>query len=369
MSFHSVIEYYRNFDVEGFFDAVTPDSVKHAVESEHPGPLEFLTLLSPTAAYLLESMACKAHRLTVQHFGRTVQLFIPLYISNYCKNECVYCGFNSAHPIERSRLSLGEIEAEARAIARTGMRPLLVLTGEARQITPPDYLESAIRILGNRFASVSIEMFPMNQDEYESLIRCGADGLTLYQETYDPDIYRRIHGTGPKADYDFRLTAPDRGARAGFRAVNIGALLGLGESRRETFFLGLHAAYLLDRYPAVEVGISLPRINPAEGGYRPAHPVNDRLLVQFMLAWRIFLPRVGITVSTRERAVFRDRLIKLGATRFSAGSRTGVGGYRTQDPPRACQFEISDLRDVDQFISAVEHQGYQPVYKDWDRIA
>ncbi|MFZ1983179.1 MAG: 2-iminoacetate synthase ThiH, partial [Desulfatitalea sp.] len=190
-----------------------------------------------------------------------------------------------------------------------------------------------------------------------------------YQEVYDPAIYREVHLAGPKTDYRFRLDAPERGARAGFRAVNIGALLGLGEKRREVFFTGLHARYLDDRYLETEIGVSLPRFNPAEGEFQPRHPAGDREFVQFLLALRLFLPRAGITVSTRECAVFRDRLMHLGATRFSAGSCTGVGGYAQPDQRKTPQFEISDTRDVDQVVRAIVAQGYQPVYKDWDLIA
>ncbi|MFZ1985053.1 MAG: 2-iminoacetate synthase ThiH [Desulfatitalea sp.] len=369
MSFYAIMEKYEDFDFAAFFAQVGAPDVERVLVKETLEALDFLTLLSPAAARFLEPMAQKARRLTVQYFGRTIQLFIPLYIANYCVNQCAYCGFNRSHAIERRKLSLAEIEAEARAIAATGMRHLLVLTGEAREVTPMDYIEAAIRLLKKYFASVSIEMFPMQEADYHRLKAAGADGLTLYQEVYDPAIYREVHLAGPKTDYRFRLDAPERGARAGFRAVNIGALLGLGEKRREVFFTGLHAGYLDDRYLETEIGVSLPRFNPAEGDFQPRHPADDREFVQFLLALRLFLPRAGITVSTRERAAFRDRLMHLGATRFSAGSCTGVGGYAQPDQRQTPQFEISDTRDVNQVVQAIMAQGYQPVYKDWDLIA
>jgi 2-iminoacetate synthase len=369
MSFYDIIERYRDFDFDGFFEQVTPAAVERALQKDRPGDLDFLALLSPRAAGYLEPMARKAWQSTVQHFGRTIQLFIPLYIANYCENQCVYCGFNRTHAIERRKLTLGEIADEARAIARTGMRHILVLTGEAREVTPMDYLEAAMRLLKETFASVAIEMFPMGEPEYRRMKHAGVDGLTLYQEVYDREVYTRVHRAGPKSDYSYRLEAPERGARAGFRAVNVGALIGLGEKRREVFFAGLHARYLDDRYLETEIGLSLPRINPAEGGYRPPHPAGDRDFVQFLLALRLFLPRCGLTVSTRERAAFRDRLIPLGVTRLSAGSCTGVGGYASPAQAKAPQFEIADHRGVEQVARAVAAQGYQPVYKDWDLIA
>jgi 2-iminoacetate synthase len=369
MSFYTTIEAYRAFDFDAFFQRVAADDVNRALNREKLDPLDFLALLSPAAMGFLEPMAQKAQRLTVQYFGRTIQLFIPLYIANHCANQCAYCGFSRANRIERRKLTLAEIEAEAVAIAATGMRHLLMLTGEAREATPMDYIEAAVRLLKKYFASVSIEMFPMREEEYRRLKEAGVDGLTLYQETYDREIYRAVHLAGPKTDYRFRLDATERGARAGFRAVNIGALIGLGEKRREAFFTGLHARYLEDRFLGTEIGVSLPRFNPAEGNFQPGDPAGDREFVQFLLALRLFLPRSGITVSTRERAAFRDRLMHLGATRFSAGSCTGVGGYARPERRDTPQFEISDTRNVAEVAQAIVAQGYQPVYKDWDCIA
>ena len=367
-SFIDIVEKYDGFDFDDFFARVAKKDVKNVLEKEKLGARDFLCLLSPKAAAFLEPMAQKAQRLTVQYFGRTIQLFIPLYISNYCSNQCLYCGFNRTHAIDRSKLTLEEIETEARAIARTGMQHLLLLTGEAHETTSMDYIEAAVRLLKNYFASVSIEVFPMDEANYRRLKIAGVDGLTLYQEVYDRNTYRQVHLAGRKTDYRYRLDAPERGARAGFRSVSIGPLVGLGEKRREVFMCGLHARYLDDRFLKTEIGLSLPRLNPAEGGYQPAHPADDRTFVQFMTALRLFLPRAAMTVSTRESARFRDRLIRLGATRFSAGSCTGVGGYANPVARKATQFEISDQRSVAQVARAIAAQGYQPVYKDWDLI-
>lgn len=368
MSFYRKIEQYRDFDFQGFFCSVTAQDIEQILGKDKLGELDFLALLSGPAGEYLEPMARKARQLTIQFFGRTIQLYIPLYISNYCTNECLYCGFNRVHGIQRKKLTLEEIEAEAKAISASGMQHLLLLTGEAKTITPMDYLEASVRVLKRYFASVSIEIFPMDQSDYRCLKQAGVDGLTLYQEVYNEQTYGSVHLAGKKTDYRYRLDAPERGARAGFRSVNIGPLLGLGEKRRETFFAGLHAKYLDDLFLETEIGLSLPRINPAEGAYEPDDMVDDRNFVQFLTALRLFLPRCGIAISTRERAGFRDRLMHLGPTRFSAGSCTGVGGYVENEQKGSPQFEITDGRSVDEVVAAIRTEGYQPVYKDWDMI-
>lgn len=368
MSFYNELKRYKGFDFTSFFERVTPEQVEAALAREKLSEKDFLALLSPAASNYLEAMARKAHILTEQYFGRTIQLFIPLYISNFCANECIYCGFHRGNNISRKKLSLAEIEVEAKAIAATGMRHILLLTGEAPGVTPIDYLEDAVRLLKKYFASVAIEIFPMDTDDYSRLQKAGVDGLTLYQEVYDADRYALVHKAGKKTDFRYRLDAPERGARAGFRMVNVGPLLGLGEVRSEVFFCGLHAKYLDDTFLQTEIGLSLPRMNPAEGNYQPEFKADDRTFVQFMTALRCFLPRAGITVSTRESAAFRDNLIRLGVTRFSAGSCTGVGGYGEGQDTGTPQFEITDERGVEEVVQAIRNAGYQPVYKDWDMI-
>ncbi|MEK6202231.1 MAG: 2-iminoacetate synthase ThiH [Desulfobulbaceae bacterium] len=368
MSFYTIIEQYRDFDFQQFFAGVTPEQVEAALAADRLSEQDFLTLLSPAAIDFLEPMARKAHDLTVQYFGRTIGLYIPLYISNFCSNECVYCGFHRGNKIKRKKLSLAEIEIEAKAIAVTGMRHLLLLTGEAPAVTSIDYLEDAVQLLKGYFSSVSIEIFPLDVEEYHRLKIAGVDGLTVYQEAYDEARYGLVHKAGRKTDYRYRLDAPERGAQAGLRMVNIGPLIGLGEPRSELFFSGLHARYLEATYLETEVSLSLPRMNPAEGDYSPEFVADDTTFVQFMTALRCFLPRAGINVSTRERAAFRDNLIRLGTTRFSAGSCTGVGGYTEQEETGTPQFEITDERSVDEVVQAIRTAGYQPVYKDWDMI-
>jgi 2-iminoacetate synthase len=295
-------------------------------------------------------------------------MFIPLYLANHCNNQCAYCGFNHSNEIPRRKLSLEEIEAEARAIASTGMQHVLMLTGEAPRITPMDYLVEAAHRLKRHFASVAIEIYPLAVADYLQLNAAGVDGVTVFQETYDRAVYRRVHLGGKKRDFQWRLDAPERAAQGSMRLVNIGALLGLAEPRRDIFMTGLHARYLEDNYLNTEVALSLPRFNAAEGDFLPDYRVDDRCFVQFMTALRIFLPRAGITISTRESAAFRNRILPLGATRYSAGSSTGVGGYADLSEQRTPQFEVTDGRSVAAVAQAIAECNYQPVFKDWDRI-
>lgn len=368
MSFYELLLQYKNFSFDHFFEKVCDDDIHKVLEKATLKPIDFLTLLSPKAADHLEAMAQRAHRETVQYFGKTVQIFTPLYISNYCSNQCSYCGFNRDNSIVRKKLTFEEIEREAEIISQTGMKHILLLTGEAQTVTPIDYLVETVRRLKNYFASVAIEIFPMEEDEYRLLEQAGVDGLTIFQEVYDEDIYRQVHLGGRKKDYHFRLNAPEKGANAGFRVINIGALLGIGEKRSEFFFTGLHGAYLENRFLDTEIAVSLPRFNPAECDFTPDYPVDDKTFVQFLMALRLFLPRAGITISTRENAKMRDNLLKLGATRFSAGVCTSVGGYSKPDAADTPQFEITDQRSVKEVADAITAMGYQPVFKDWDDI-
>ena len=369
MSFYNVIKEYDGFDFPAFFASIQGRDIERILNKETLSSHDFLMLLSDKASEYLEPMARKAQQLTVQYFGRTIQLFIPLYISNYCSNECTYCGFNLKNSIKRRKLNIEEIEKEAREIAKTGIQHILLLTGEAKEVTPVPYLVEAVRCLKRHFASVSIEIFPMDEEDYRQLKEAGVDGLTLYQEVYNQQMYKSVHLSGQKSDYGYRLDGPERGAKAGFRVVNLGSLLGLGEMRSEAFFTGLHGRYIDDKYLETEVAFSLPRFNPAEGDFSPANVVDDKTFVQFLCAFRLFLPRAGISVSTRESAAFRDNIIALGATRFSAGSCTGVGGYADDDQSQTPQFEITDERSVEEVAAAIVKHGYQPVYKDWDLIA
>lgn len=364
MTFYDELSRLQNLDLPGILNSVTLSRVEGALARSNLEALDFLTLLSPPATSLLEDMAQLAHRTSLRHFGRTILLYTPLYLANYCDNYCLYCGFSASHQIERRCLTPREVELEARAIARTGLQHLLVLTGESRRYSPVSYIKDCISTLRNYFSSISIEIYPLSADEYSELISTGVDGLTIYQEVYDREIYRQVHPRGAKSNYQFRLEAPERAGEAGIRTVNIGALLGLNNWRVEVFWTGVHAAYLQDKFPEIEFSVSFPRLRPQFGGYQAGFPVTDRDLVQSIVALRLFLPRAGITISTRECAQLRDNLIRLGITRMSAGSSTAIGGH-TDARDGIGQFEISDTRSVDEVREAISSFGYKPVLKDW----
>ena len=367
MSFYELYLKYKDFNPEYPKTQEGNQDVARILRQQTLKTSDFFTLLSPAAEPYLERIAQKAHQLTVHQFGRTILLYTPLYLSNFCNNECLYCGFNSKNKIERKQLTLEEVEKEAKAIAETGLKHILILTGDARKTADLPYLKSCIKILAEYFTSIAIEIYALDEQEYGELIEAGVDTLTIYQETYNETLYGKLHVKGPKKDYRFRLDAPERACKATMRAVNIGALLGLDEWRREAFLTGLHAHYLQDRYPDVEVSISLPRLRPHAGDYQPRCRVSDKNLVQIMLAFRLFMPRAGITISTREAAIFRDNIIRLGVTKMSAGSSTKVGGH-TFAKEETGQFDISDERTVAEMRTYIQKLGYQPVFKDWQPI-
>ena len=352
----------------------TRGDVIHALGQESLSPENFLALLSPAAEPLLEAMAQKAQSLTLRHFGRSIQLFTPLYLANFCTNRCVYCGFNAKKNIARHQLSLEEVEAEAKAIAASGLRRILALTGDAPTRTGAAYLASCTAILARHFSSVGIEVPSMHTEEYRMVVEAGVDSMTMFQETYNETLYEQLHPAGPKRDFAFRLDAPQRAVEGGIRAVNLGALLGLDDWRRDIFCTAMHGRFLLHRYPHLELSVSLPRLRPC--GETPQHGpelafqpqgVDDRQLVQALTALRCFLPQVGITLSTREPAALRDCLIPLGITRISAGVSTAVGGHaaRADDTDNTPQFDISDPRSVADMTAALNTLGYQPVFTDW----
>ncbi len=373
MGFYEIYSKIKDTDFDNLLQGITGQQVDRVIGADTVSENGFLALLSPAAGKRLEPMAQKAHNLTVRNFGRVITLYTPMYLSDFCTNECVYCGFNTKNPMRRRTLTIEEVEREGRLIAGTGLRHLLILTGEAPHQAPVEYLAECTRRLRKYFSSVSIEVYPMETAGYRALVAAGVDGMTVYQEVYDPAIYDRLHIKGPKKNYLFRLDAPERACQAGMRTVNLGALLGLADWRREVFALGLHARYLQDKYPDTEISVSFPRIRPAAGQFRPAVEVTDRELVQMILAIRFFLPRAGITISTRERPELRDNLIRLGVTKMSAGSCTEVGGRldgegherQSDGDGHEGQFEISDTRSVAEMKAAILQHGYQPVSKDW----
>lgn len=367
MGYYEICSKYKNFEWEKAFGAISEGDVEKAIASEDAGVKGFMALLSPAAQTLLEKTAMRSHEITLRYFGRTIQLYTPMYLSNYCDNSCVYCAFNTNNKIERRALTLKEVREEACSIASTGLKTILILTGESRQMSPISYIKDCVRVLKEYFSSISIEIYPLTETEYSLLISAGVDGLTIYQEVYEEDIYNRMHPSGPKSGYRFRLDAPERGAKSGMRSVNIGALLGLGEWRKEAFFLGLHAKYLQDKFPDAEIGVSIPRVRRQPGGFKAPYAVSDKNIVQIIVSLRLFLPRIGITVSTRESASFRENLVPLGITKMSAGSTTRVGGRigTREEREGAEQFEILDKRSVEEIERMLESKNYQPVLKDW----
>lgn len=350
---------------EALAASVDSDAVLAALDRRTLRPEDFLVLLTPPAQEHLEAMARRAHEETLRCFGRAVNLFTPLYLSDHCTNQCRYCGFNARNKQPRRHLGVDEAEAEARAIAATGLEHILLLTGDARHIASPEYIASVAARIKPLFASIGIEVYSMTEEEYRLLIRHGVDSMTMFQETYNPELYAWLHPAGPKRDYAFRLDAPGRAAAAEMRSVGIGALLGLDVFLHDAFCTGLHAWWLQRTFPGVDISVSVPRMCPHEGQFDVPHAVDDRRFVQYVTALRCFLPRAGITVSSRESAFMRDHLIALGATRVSAGVSTAVGG-RVTDDQNTGQFEITDRRSVDEMIAALSANGYQAVFKDWE---
>ncbi len=329
-------------------------------------PEDFLVLLSPAAQELLEEVAQRAHQLSLRHFGRQVSIFTPLYVSDVCTNQCRYCGFNARNKQKRRHLDETEAEAEALAIARQGFQHILLLTGDARHLSSPEYLAGIVRRIRGRFASIGIEVYALSEAEYAFLIEAGVDSMTMFQETYNPELYAWLHPAGPKRDYSFRLSAPERAARAGIRSLGLGALLGLENFAQDAFATGLHAWWLQRQFPGVEISLSIPRICAHEGSFTVQHGVTDRELALYVCALRCFLPKAGITCSSRESAWMRNNLIPLGVTRVSAGVSTAVGGRATANLHNPGQFEINDSRSLAQMSSDLAGLGYQAILKDWE---
>jgi len=364
MSFYNVVESYKSKDLLERVKGVTADDVLRVLSKSTINEEDFLVLLSEQAGEHLELMAKKARDEHLKHFGRAVVLYTPMYISNYCTNRCSYCGFNIDNKIHRKKLTMDEIRRESQFIGETGLKHVLMLTGESEKATPLSYLSEATKILKEQFQSVAIEIFPMDVSAYSELIKDGVDGLAIYQETYNEAIYKQVHLGGPKRDYLYRLDAPERGCKAGMRSVSIGALLGLDDWRREVFMMGLHGKYLIDHYPDVEYSFSFPRIKPCEGLVAAYQGISDRHFVQIITALKLFLPYFGTNISTREDYDFRKNMLNIGISKMSAGVSTSVGGH-SSDEESTEQFEISDKSDVGTVENMIIESGYQPVYKDW----
>ncbi len=356
---------------------------------------DFATLLSPAAGELLEPLCARSQALTRQRFGKVIRLFAPLYLSNECVNNCAYCGFSRDNAIFRVTLSVEEVRREARALAAQGFRNILLVAGEHPKFVSNGYLADCVRALHETIPSLSLEIGPMETADYRPLVAAGAEGLVVYQETYDREIYGRMHTLGPKRDFNWRLECPERAYAAGFRRLGIGALHGLADWRTEALATAAHAAYLSRHCWKAQVTVSLPRLRPCAGDFQPLTHLGDRELVQLIAAFRLFMPDVGLVLSTREPAALRDGLLPLGITHASAGSHTEPGGYtgagkdsihqtvrgrivalaadageRVLATGRATnatgQFEIADDRSPEEVAALIRRLGYEPVWKDWD---
>lgn len=371
-----------------------PAQVEAALQNPRRGLADFARLISPAALDLSEKLGSASQRLTQQRFGRVIRLFAPLYLSNECINRCLYCGFSRDNPILRVTLSVDEVVAEARALGHAGFRNILLVAGEHPRFVTGDYLERCLEQLRLEIPSLSLEIGPLDVAAYRRLVAAGAEGLVVYQETYDPEVYAQLHTAGPKKDYGWRLETPERAYAAGFRRLGIGALLGLSEWRREALALAAHCEFLLRNCWRSQLTISLPRLRPSSGAFKPLTVVTDQEYRQLICAFRLVFPDVGIVLSTREPADLRDALVTLGVTMMSAGSHTEPGGYtgagagrvhRTrkgkmielvpplpevgnpeEQPGATEQFTIADERSPAAVAEVIRQLGYEPVWKDWD---
>ena len=347
------------------YNRYTAADVRQALDADHRTPEDFAALLSPAAAPFLEEMAQKAQLETRKHFGNSVYLFTPLYISNYCENYCVYCGFNCHNKIRRAKLDMEGIRKEMEAIAQTGLEEILILTGESRKMSDVDYIADACRIAREYFKMVGVEVYPMNSDEYRKLREAGADYVTVFQETYNPEKYGKLHLGGHKRVFPYRVNAQERALMGGMRGVAFAALLGLDDFRKDAFATGMHAWLIQRKYPHAEISFSCPRLRPIINNDKiNPKDVHEPQLLQVMTAYRLFMPFAGMTISTRECARFRDHVIGLAATKISAGVSTGIGSHAGEEEGDD-QFEISDTRNVEQVLEGIRSQGLQPVMNDY----
>ena len=341
--------------------------VQIALAADAPDEASLAALLSPAAAEFLEPMAARAQALTRRHFGRTIQLYIPLYLSSYCSGGCAYCGFAADRKTERHALPFDAVVKELDAINAMGFEEILLLTGERGAHADLDYLCECVALAARRFHTVAVEVFPMSEEEYRRLARAGAVSSTLYQETYHPQTYELMHRWGPKKDYANRLDAPSRALAAGFRFAGLGALLGLADPRFDLLALYRHVRRLQKQFWSAGVTVSFPRLRSEAGGFTPPFPVSDRMLAQFIFAFRIVLPDVPLVLSTREAAPFRDGIAGIGINKMSIASKTTVGGYSGGGSQEG-QFDVSDDRALAPFCDMLKRKQLEPVFKNWDEI-
>ena len=347
-------------------DIYTAKDVKEALAAETCSVDNFKALLSPAALPFLEEIAQKAQKETRKHFGNSVAIFTPLYIANYCENYCVYCGFNCHNKIKRAQLNAEEIEKEMQAIAETGLEEVLILTGESPNKSSVEYIGEACKIAKKYFKLIGLEVYPMDSKDYAYLHECGADFVTVFQETYNSDKYKTLHLGGRKRIFPYRLNAQERAIMGGMRGVGFAALLGLDDFRKDALATGMHAYLLQKKYPHAEIAFSCPRLRPIINNDKiNPKDVHEPQLLQIICAYRIFMPFASITISTRECERFRDNIIQIAATKISAGVNVGIGGHSQEEEKGDEQFEISDGRSVDEIYQMIEDIGRQPVMTDY----
>lgn len=365
MNFQELFDQYSWDDLQTQIYSQTDAQVKRALENKNRTLDDFIALISPAAQPYLEQMAIESHQKTVERFGKGIQMYAPMYLSNVCENICTYCGFSMNNRIKRKILTDDEIIEEAKAIRALGFQHILLVTGEANRKVGVPYLKNAIKLIKPYFSNITIEVQPLLADEYKSLTEEGLNAVLVYQESYHKETYQEYHTRGKKSDFDFRLDTPDRLGQAGVHKIGLGALFGLEDWRVESFFTALHLQYLEKKYWKSIYSISFPRIRPHEGDFEPKVVMTDKDLVQLICAYRLMNQELELSISTRESEVFRDHIIKLGITSMSAESKTNPGGY-TVDKQSLEQFEISDERTTEEIAKMLYKQGYEPVWKGWD---
>ncbi len=365
MDIKETLNQYDWKEIKKLLENCRTSDVEASLNRPKRSVMDFLNLISPAAEPFLEQMAQLSNQLTQQRFGKTIQLYAPLYLSNECQNICTYCGFSMDNKIKRRTLSNSEIILEAMALKDMGINHVLLVSGEANKTVEIQYFLNAISLLKPFFSNISIEVQPLSEEEYLMLHQAGVHSVLVYQETYHEEVYKVYHPKGKKSNFNFRLETPDRIGSAGIHKIGLGVLLGLEDWRIDSFFNAVHLDYLQQRYWKTKYSVSFPRLRPAEGIIEPNFVMEDRHLLQLICAYRIWNPDLEISISTRESENFRDHVIALGATTMSAASKTNPGGYAV-DPQSLEQFEISDERSMEEIKNRIKAKGYDPVMKDWD---
>lgn len=365
MDIKETLNQYDWKEIKKLLENCRTSDVEASLNRPKRSVMDFLNLISPAAEPFLEQMAQLSNQLTQQRFGKTIQLYAPLYLSNECQNICTYCGFSMDNKIKRRTLSNSEIILEAMALKDMGINHVLLVSGEANKTVEIQYFLNAISLLKPFFSNISIEVQPLSEEEYLMLHQAGVHSVLVYQETYHEEVYKVYHPKGKKSNFNFRLETPDRIGSAGIHKIGLGVLLGLEDWRIDSFFNAVHLDYLQQRYWKTKYSVSFPRLRPAEGIIEPNFIMEDRHLLQLICAYRIWNPDLEISISTRESENFRDHVIALGATTMSAASKTNPGGYAV-DPQSLEQFEISDERSMEEIKNRIKAKGYDPVMKDWD---